>query len=121
LRFRRFADLIKIALREAMPELDIYLVFFYNGLSKLLSPALRRDIVIHCVGCDNQLLNYLVILEANDNPYAVQDRFEKEVIDRAFDESRAWLMTAPLQDLNSDPIWARIALHLGHYFKAINQ
>jgi hypothetical protein len=68
-----------------MPELDIYLVFFYNGLSKLLSPALRRDIVIHCVGSNNQLLNYLVILEANDNPYAVQDRFDKEVIDRAFD------------------------------------
>lgn len=55
----------------------------------MLSPALRRDIILHCCGGEGsdlpQLVNYLVILEANDNPYAVQDHFEKEIIDRAFD------------------------------------
>jgi hypothetical protein len=121
LRFRRYSELFKIALTEAMPELDIFNVFFYNGLAKLLSPALRRDIIVYCVAgsTDSPLVNYLVILEANDNPYAVTDRFDKDTIDRAFDVSRTRVLTAPLQDL-TDPIWGRIALHLGHYFKAIN-
>ena len=48
----------------------------------MLSPTLRRDIILHCSKYESnrdltQLVNYLVILEANDNPYAVQDRFEK--------------------------------------------
>jgi hypothetical protein len=63
----------------------------------------------------------LVILEANDNPYAVEERFEKAVIDRAFDQSRDKLLHAPTKDLLEDPIWARTAFHLGHYFKVINQ
>ena len=33
-----------------MPELDIFKVFFQNGVGKLLNPALRRDIIFHCVG-----------------------------------------------------------------------
>ena len=61
------------------------MVFFHNGLSKMVSPALRRDIIYHAAASNQQLINYLVILEANDNPYAVQERFEKVVIDRAFD------------------------------------
>lgn len=85
LRFQRFAALWKIILDETLPELDIWQVLFQSGASKLLSPQLRRDLVYHCFEPDSQQRNYLVILEANDNPYAVQDRFEKEVIDRAFD------------------------------------
>ncbi len=121
LRFRRYSDLFKIALREALPELDIFYVFFYNGLAKLLSPALRRDIIVHCEGgaTDTPLVNYLVILEANDNPYAVTERFDKVTIDKAFDVSRSKVLASPVQEL-VDPIWGRIALHLGHYFKAIN-
>lgn len=49
LRFKRFADLFKIALNEALPELDIWSVFFENGLSKMVSPALRRDMLCHAV------------------------------------------------------------------------
>lgn len=76
LRFRRYADLFKIALGEALPELDIYQVFFNKGIAKLLSPALRRDIIFHSAGTNtttknSPLVNYLVILEANENPYAV--------------------------------------------------
>lgn len=87
----------------------------------MLSPALRRDIIFHCAGNSHQtlnspLINYLVILEANDNPYAVQDRFDKQIIDHAFDESRAKLLTSPVENLLSDPVWARTALHLAHYF-----
>jgi hypothetical protein len=85
LRFQRFAALWKIALEETLPELDIWQVLFQTGVSKLVSPQVRRDLVYHCSKPEDQLRNYLVILEANDNPYAVQDRFEKEVIDRAFD------------------------------------
>ena len=72
-RFRRFADLFKIGLEVGMPELDLYDVFFSKSISKLLSPSLRKNIILHCVGNQNNssLLNYLVILEANDNPYAV--------------------------------------------------
>ena len=74
-----------------------------------------------CRGNNPPLVNYLVILEANDNPYAVQDRFDKEIIDHAFDQSRSMLLSSPAEDLLSDPIWARTALHLAHYFRAINQ
>lgn len=72
-RFRRFADLFKIGLDVGLPELDLYYVFFHKGTARFLSPALRKNIILHCVGnADNtKLLNYLVILEANDNPYAV--------------------------------------------------
>jgi len=31
---------------------------------------------------------YFLLLEANDNPYTVQDRFEKSTIDLAFDTAR---------------------------------
>jgi hypothetical protein len=94
LRFKRFADLFKIALQESLPELDIWSVFFEKGLSKMVSPALRRDILCHSVPENSQLVNYLVILEANDNPYAVEERFEKAVIDRAFDQSRDKLLNS---------------------------
>lgn len=72
-RFRRFADLFKIGLEVGLPELDLYDVFFHKGISKLLSPLLRKNIVLHCVDKSEKsaLLNYLVILEANDNPYTV--------------------------------------------------
>ena len=72
-RFHRFADLFKIGLETGMPDLDLYHVFFHNGISKLLSPLLRKNIILHCIGKveKSALLNYLVILEANDNPYAV--------------------------------------------------
>ena len=36
-------------------------------------------------------MNYLVILEANDDPCGVVDRFDREVIDKAFDQSRLQL------------------------------
>ena len=61
----------------------------------MTSAALRKDLVFYCVeklNLPEQFVNYLVILEANDNPYAVQERFNKELIDRAFDASRAKLM-----------------------------
>ena len=120
-RFRRFADLFKIGLETGLPELDLYHVFFHNGISKLLSPLLRKNIILHCVGKveKSPLLNYLVILEANDNPYAVQERFERQTIDLAFDQSRSALVSLSSQELTADPIWARTALHLAHYFKAI--
>ena len=35
---------------------------------------------------------YLVILEANDDPFTVQDRFEKRIIDTVFDTSRVELI-----------------------------
>lgn len=55
-------------------------------MSKLVSAQLRKELV---TACDSpQLFNYLVILEANDNPYAVQERFEKQTIDLVFDTSR---------------------------------
>lgn len=77
--------------------------------------------MLHCVGNVDKsvLLNYLVILEANDNPYRVQERFERQTIDMAFDQSRSALLSLSSQELNADPIWARTALHLAHYFKAI--
>lgn len=120
-RFRRFADLFKIALEIGMPELDLYHVFFHNGISKLLDCQMRKNIMLHCVGNVDKsvLLNYLVILEANDNPYRVQERFERQTIDMAFDQSRSALLSLSSQELNADPIWARTALHLAHYFKAI--
>ena len=120
-RFQRFADLFKIGLETGMPELDLYHVFFHNGISKLLSPLLRKNIILYCMGKveKSALLNYLVILEANDNPYAVQERFERQTIDLAFDQSRSALLSLSSQELAADPIWARTALHLAHYFKAI--
>ena len=123
LRFQRFADLFKIGLEVGMPELDLYEVFFSKGAARLLSPLLRKNIILHCTGQveNSSLFNYLVILEANDNPYAVQERFERSVIDKAFDSARSSLLTLPTQELERDPIWGRIALHLAHYFKAISQ
>ena len=61
------------------------MVFFANGNAKLVSPQLRKDIVRKLQSLDGQLMNYLVILEANDDPCGVVDRFAKEVIDEAFD------------------------------------
>ena len=46
---------------------------------------MRKDIVRKLQSLDGQLMNYLVILEANDDPCGVVDRFAKEVIDEAFD------------------------------------
>ena len=50
-------------------SMNSFVVFFKNGVSKLVSANLRKEIVSF-VG-DPKLFNYLVILEANDNPYAV--------------------------------------------------
>jgi hypothetical protein len=44
-------------------------VMFEGSSAKLVSQQVRCDIVTYC---DNQMLfNYLVILEANHNPYTV--------------------------------------------------
>ena len=79
-------------------------------------------------------------MEANDDPFTVQDRFEKHVIDTVFDATRAHLIG---QNINLDQkssskqrnstsqelevsskgglIWARIAYQLARYFTAIKQ
>ena len=97
-------------------------MFFSKGASKLVSSQLRKDLVQSCK--NSQLFDYLVLLEANDNPYAVQERFEKNKIDSVFDYSRQVLLATkdlPLTLQGDTLYWARTALHLGNYFKAIGQ
>lgn len=76
------------------------------------------------------LFCYFVILEANDNPYAVQERLDKAVIDQAFDTARVFLL-GKKPGADSEMVCeskmkfefkagARICFHLGRYFKAIH-
>lgn len=68
-------------------------------------------------------------MEANDNPYAVQERLNKSVIDKAFDSARSILLgrrpDAEMVDEQTQAFEqkgsARICFHLARYFKAINQ
>ena len=57
------------------------------------------------------------MLEANDNPYAVEERFPRDVIDEVFNRARIDLEAEDLEGV----YWARMALHLGHYFAKIGQ
>jgi hypothetical protein len=91
-------------------------VFFAKSISKFVSPQLRKDLVVTCQ--EPILFDYLVLLEANDNPYSVQEIFSKEIVDQVFNSSQQTIMSdANMQDEKT--MWGRKALHLGHYFSKI--
>lgn len=160
LRFKRFAALFKTGLIHCMHIVDLYKIFYKSNVNHFVSPQLRKDLIEHCfpgfisnpskLALINQstptlnkqsvhplLFCYFVILEANDNPYAVTERLEKSVIDQAFDNARIFLL-GKQQRQNSkntqeDEVMAdaemkafekraggRICFHLAKYFKAIN-
>ena len=48
LRFRRFTDLFRIVLDIGLPELDLFHIFFGKGVATLLSPNLRKEIILKC-------------------------------------------------------------------------
>jgi hypothetical protein len=83
LRLRRLTDLTTQALLIGLPELDLYRVFFANSRSKLVSTKVRLAIVERLR--DRNQLNYLVILEANDDPWSITERIERDTVDKAFD------------------------------------
>jgi hypothetical protein len=96
----------------------------------LLSPALRKDLLEFCYPPQtksdelqgkkpklNAVFTYFVILEANENPYAVQERIEKSILDEAFASCNAYFTHQNSTNTNGDnQTWRRIAFHYAKYF-----
>ena len=82
----------------------MYQVFYEKSVNLFVGPQLRKDFMQYCypdyfadpskipfmIRKDPQvaLLCYQMILEANDDPFRVQERFEKKMIDTVFDTTR---------------------------------
>jgi hypothetical protein len=102
LRFRRYGSLFKECHKMSFNQTDMFEVFYGESVKKLVSPILRRDLIKECYPkClsdpstiknevsqqEISLFCYLVILEANDDPFTVSERFEKQLIDAVFDST----------------------------------
>ena len=109
LRFQRYSLVFRVCHELSLLQVDMYQVFYEPSVNLFVGPHLRRDLIESCYGDflkqPNQIaqkvkagdlkaaiLCYLVILEANDDPFTVQDRFEKRVIDVVFDATRSYLI-----------------------------
>ena len=83
--------------------IDAKTVFYEKSVMKYVNPLLRRDLIKLCFPeyfnetsrIKKEITThraaffcYLVILEANDDPFTVSERFEKSLIDTVFDQ--AW-------------------------------
>jgi len=62
-------------------------------------------------------MHYYVLLEANENPFDIQDKFDRSVIDLAFDESRSKIESLLKTNDKSDnkTIWILISLRIASY------
>lgn len=108
LRFRRYANVFKTCYGMTHEAVDIYRVFYEPSVNQFVGPQLRKDFMQFCfseyfaqpslipqmISRDPQaaLICYQVILEANDDPFRVQERFDKRVIDTVFDTTRVQLL-----------------------------
>mmetsp|Transcript_67 Transcript_67/g.123 ORF Transcript_67/g.123 Transcript_67/m.123 type:complete len:245 (+) Transcript_67:84-818(+) len=152
LRYQRFSSVFKACHELGFLHVDMYRVFYEPSVNLFVGPHLRRDLIECCYGdylkqpsliatkvksgdLRAAILCYVVILEANDDPFTVQDRFEKRVIDVVFDATRVYLIgsqqggitdqkrnsTSQEIEISSEggTIWARIAYQLAKYFSAI--
>lgn len=109
LRFQRYSLVFKTCHELSLLKADMYRVFYEPSVNLFVGPHLRRDLIESCYSdflkqpstiaqkvtrgdMRAAILCYLIILEANDDPFTVQDRFEKRVIDVVFDATRVNLI-----------------------------
>jgi len=109
LRARRYASVFKACHDLTYEVTDMLRVFYQPSVNHFVGPQLRRDLILHCYsdcfrdagliterikGHDlkTAILCYLVILEANDNRFTVQERFEKHILDAVYDATCAFLI-----------------------------
>ena len=81
LRFKRYAQLFKegLALTLRDDRADLFDIFYTKNTSKLVSSQLRKELMQFCYpdffklhdDMLDPLCCYFIILEANDNPYAI--------------------------------------------------
>ena len=91
----------------------MYQVFYERSVNLFVGPNLRHDLIQCCysdflkspsliaqkikteqpMDMKAVILCYLIILEANDNPFTVQERFSKRVIDVVFDTAQVYLIS----------------------------
>lgn len=103
LRFRRYAQVFKTCHDLSFELTDMYRVFYEPSVNLFVGPHLRRDLIEFCypdqiknperipeqIGeAETAVFCYLIVLEANDDPFTVQDRLGKSVIDQVFDTAR---------------------------------
>ena len=150
-RFRRYAQVFKVCLELGLMHVDMFNVFYEASVNLFVSPQIRCELIEHCYrdllktpssiatsikeGSSEQrarsaMLCYLVILEANDDPCAVQHRFDKRIIDIVFDTTHKYLNSVGDRDVSMGAdgnstllkrIWCRIAYHQARYLIPIKQ
>ena len=103
LRFRRYAQVFKTLHELSYDLTDMYRVFYEPSVNLFVGPHLRRDLIEFCyadLSKRPQLISeridltqtavfcYMVVLEANDDPFTVTERLGKATIDSVFDVTR---------------------------------